>query len=72
VTHQGRDIWEIVTPRSQLSYSDTYAWLDAARWRGVSDEDFIAMDGDDAARMVAHWETAQQIEAVLSRQRRKR
>lgn len=59
-----------MTPRSQLSYSETYAWLEAARWRGVSDEAFIAMDGDDAARIVAHWETAQQIEAVLSRRKR--
>lgn len=49
-----------------MQYSDTFAWLEAARWRGYTIEQFADLDGDDQARIVAQWETHMQIDAVLA------
>lgn len=61
-------------PRSGIRYSESYAWEEAARWRGYDRETFDALLGDDQARIVAHWETSMQIEAVLAQdlERRRR
>lgn len=39
--------------------------LEAAKWRGISDEAFTDLEPDDMARIIAHWETAMQLQAVL-------
>jgi hypothetical protein len=39
--------------------------LEAARWRQVTDTEFISLDAHDMARIIAHWETAMQLQAVL-------
>lgn len=59
-------------PGSGLLYGDSYAWHEAARWRGLSDEAMADLDGDRQARIIAHWETAMQIEAIVSWERVKR
>lgn len=59
-------------PGSGIRYSESYAWHEAARWRGLSDAQMEAMDGDRQARVIAQWETALQIEAVTSWERVRR
>jgi len=39
--------------------------LEAAHWRGISDEDFESLEADEMARIIAHWETSMQLQAVL-------
>lgn len=76
MTHRGRDIWAYHVPRSGVSYSETFAWVEAARWRGLTDEQMADLDGHSQARVIAQWETHMQIEAVLAaeleRKRRRR
>ena len=53
-------------PRSQIEYSDSFGWLEAARWRGYTNEQFADLDGDEQARIVAQWEVSMQIDAVTT------
>src|SRR5689334_11077153 len=67
VTMHGQSIWRIRTPRSGLHYSEGYARLEAARWAGYQNvEAFFELDLNTQARLIAHYETAMQIQAVLA------
>lgn len=61
-----RPIDKVRTRRSNLHYSDTYARLAASRWAGFRVvEEFAELDDDIQARLIAEYETAMQIQAVL-------
>lgn len=49
-----------------MSYSESFSWLEAARWRGYTNEQFADLDGNEQARIVAQWEVSTRIEAVIS------
>jgi hypothetical protein len=70
VTFQGRPIDEIHTSRSEVEYSFSFALLEAARWRGISDEEIEGLDRTQLARLIAYWETVMQLQAVLRRKRK--
>lgn len=40
--------------------------LEAARWRGISDQAYDALARDEKARMIAHYRTAMRLEAVVA------
>ena len=67
MTHRGRSIWRVRTARSDLAYSDAYARVATARWAGFRTvEELDDLDEDAYARLIAEFETAMQIAAVLS------
>jgi hypothetical protein len=70
VTYRGKDIWEIYTSRSEVEYSTSYAILEAARWKGLTDRELIDLDADEIAKVIAHWETAMQLQAVVRKKGR--
>ena len=41
-----------------------FASLEAARWRGLSDAAYDALDVQEQARLIAHYRTAMQFAAV--------
>lgn len=49
-----------------------YEALAAARWRGISDAEYEAMDVDEQARLIAFYRTSMQIIAVEAHMSRKR
>jgi hypothetical protein len=53
-------------PRSGASFSETYEWEEAARWRGYKWEEFEELDGERQSRIVAHFRVHHQLEAVIS------
>lgn len=53
-------------PRSGARYGAVFEVLEAARWRGLSDEAFAALDPHDQARIVAHYRAHHQLEAVIA------
>lgn len=53
-------------PRSGIRYSLFFESLEAARWRGIDDLTWDSLGPDDKARLIAHYRTHQQIEAVLA------
>lgn len=53
-------------PRSKVRYSLLFEALEAARWRGLSDRAYDALDIDAKARLIAHYRVHHQIEAVLA------
>lgn len=61
-------------PRSGLSYAAEFEWLEAAHWAGYRWEAFRVLDGDDQARIVAHYRARMQMDAVIAQdlERRRR
>lgn len=67
MTWQGKSIWRVRTARSHLEYSEAYARAAAARWAGFQTVEAMAELDDDAyARLIAEYETAMQIQAILA------
>ena len=67
MTWQGKSIWRVRTARSHLAYSEAYARAAAARWAGFQTvEELAELDDDAYARLIAEYETHQQIAAVLA------
>lgn len=67
MTFRGKPIDKIRTPRSGLQYSEAYARCAASRWAGFRTvEEFADLDDDTQARLIAEYETAMQIQAVLA------
>ena len=66
VTFRGRDIFDIPVPRSGVRYSRVFEIVEAAHWRGLTDEQFEALDPLVQARVVAHYRTHHQLEAVIA------
>ena len=55
-------------PRSGITYSTEYEWYEAAHWAHYTWEAFCDLDGDDQARIVAHFRAHHQIEAVIAKE----
>lgn len=53
-------------PRSKARYSGLFEALEAARWRGISDAAFEALDRDAQARLIAHYRVSTRLEAVAA------
>ncbi|KPV48012.1 hypothetical protein SE17_40355, partial [Kouleothrix aurantiaca] len=65
-TYAGKDLWSrsLDPPAGKIRYSAEYELLEAARWRGLTWQDFDALEGDDQALIIAHYRTAQRLAAV--------
>lgn len=64
---RGRSIWLYNTPQSHLEYSASYARLAISRWAGFKNaEDYDALEHAAKVRLTAEYETAMQIQAVLT------
>lgn len=64
---RGRSIWLCQTPRSFLEYGESYARLAISRWAGFqSAEDYDDLEHSAKVRLIAEYETAMQIQAVLT------
>ena len=53
-------------PRSKARYSLLFEALEAARWRGLSDQAFDALALEDKARVIAHYRVSTRLEAVVA------
>jgi hypothetical protein len=49
-----------------VTYSQEMHWRMAAKWNQISFAEFIELDGLDQSRLVATYETAMKVEAVLA------
>lgn len=64
---RGRSIWLHQTPISHLEYGESYARLAIARWAGFhSAEQYDDLPHTAKVRLIAEYETAMQIQAVLT------
>jgi len=67
VRFRGRSIWLHETPRSYLEYGESYARLAISRWAGFRKaEQYDALEHTAKVRLIAEYETAMQIQAVLT------
>jgi hypothetical protein len=66
VTYRKKPLERYDVPRSGVSYSYLLEMIFAARWRGLSDEQFEALSIDSQARTIAAYRVSHQIEAVLA------
>lgn len=57
-------MFKIAVPRGKLRISLLFESLEAARWRGISDQDYDTLPIEDKARLIAHYRTHMQIQAV--------
>jgi hypothetical protein len=71
VTFRGRDIFQIRVPRSGIKYGLLFECMEAAHWRGLSDEAFAALIPFEQARVIAHYRAHHQLEAVLAQQQQR-
>lgn len=53
-------------PRSGARYGSLFEILEAARWRGYSDQAFGDLSPFEQARIVAHYRCHMQLEAVIA------
>lgn len=65
-TYWGRDIARISLPGSGIRYNLLFEMILAARWRGLSDEQFEALPPDGQARILAAYRTAMRIDAIIA------
>lgn len=70
-TFRGRDVFSIRVPRSGAKYSLLFECMEAAHWRGLTDQQFAEMDPFEQARVVAHFRTHHQLEAVIAQQQQR-
>jgi hypothetical protein len=66
VTFRGRDIFDIRVPRSGAKYGSLFETLEAAKWRGYTDQEFAALSAFEQARIIAHYRCHFQLEAVIA------
>jgi len=66
VTWKHTPIEHIAVPRSHVRMSLLFEALEAARWRGLTDQAFDALSRQDKARVIAHYRTAVRLEAVIA------
>lgn len=71
VTFRGRDIFDIRVPRSGIRYGMLFECMEAAHWRGLSDEQFAVLTPFEQARIVAHYRAHHQLESVLAQQQQR-
>jgi len=55
-------------PRAGITFSPELEWLFAAKWRGLSGEEFAALEGDEQSAIVAAYRTEAQMMAVISQE----
>lgn len=65
---QRRDVLQIVTPSSNISYSPEFEAELAAQWRGYKSEDFSRLSGDEQSRIVAVFRLQGKIQAVMQQE----
>ena len=53
-----------------MQYSREYLWREAARFAGYRWTEFLDLDGDVMAGVIAHYETHAQIQAVIDNEHR--
>ncbi len=64
-TFRGRDgVSYANLPRAQSKYNSLFEMMEAAHWRGIEWDAFVALDTDEQARLMAHYRTHHQIRAV--------
>jgi hypothetical protein len=66
VKYKSRDIWKWPVESGHITYSNEIHWRLAAKWNGISFKKFLKEEGSEQSRMVAAYETAMQMEAVVS------
>ncbi len=64
MTYQGRPLSRWSLPPSGVRYALAFELILAARWRGLSDEQFDSLPPDSQARVLAAYRTAMHLEAV--------
>lgn len=58
-------------PRGRASYSQVYHWRSAARWRGLTWEQWCELDADAQAGYIAEYETELRLSALEAEWQRK-
>jgi hemerythrin superfamily protein len=53
-------------PRSGAKYGPLFEQMEAAHWRGLSDQQFSDLSLFEQARIVAHYRAHHQLEAVIA------
>ena len=67
MTFRGEDIFRIKVPHSGVEIENPeYEWRSAAQWARYTFEGFQELDGERQARIVAHYRTHHQLEAVIA------
>ena len=61
-------MFEIKVPRSGVTYSPEFHWIEAAAWANYQPDDFFELDGEKQSLIVAAYETHNQIEAVINQE----
>lgn len=51
---------------SHVVYSQEMHWRLAAKWNGIEYSKFVKLEGEEQSRLVATYETAMQMEAVMT------
>ncbi|HPC92678.1 MAG TPA: hypothetical protein P5282_05690 [Anaerolineaceae bacterium] len=64
-------MWSYRPKRSGVKFDEFLEWILAARWWGLTPDQFFDRDGLDQSVMVAAYRTNAQIEAVMDDERRK-
>jgi hypothetical protein len=59
-------------PRSGAKYGSLFEQMEAAHWRGLSDQEFSDLSVFEQARVVAHYRAHHQLEAVVADAQMKR
>jgi hypothetical protein len=58
-------------PRSGAKFSALFEQMEAAHWRGLTDEHYASLLPFEQARIVAHYRTHMQLEAVIAQQQQR-
>lgn len=70
-TFRGRNIFDIVVPRSGVQFSFDLEWRLAAHFAGYRFEDFILLQTENQAHHIAAYRCYTRIEAVVEQVRAK-
>lgn len=65
----GRDVFKINVPRSGISYTSLLEWVLASIWANYKPPEFLELDVELQALIIAAYRTNNQIEAVLAKDR---
>jgi len=64
-------VWSLPAPASKAGYSRTYHWRRAARWRGLSWEQWCRLEPDAQAGYIAEYESELRLAVLESEHQRK-
>lgn len=71
MTFRGRDVFSIRVPRSGAQYSLLFECMEAAHWRGLTDEQFALLIPFEQARIIAHYRAHHRLESVIAQQQQR-